>query len=79
MIITAFNAVKAGLTSSSNALIMGIACSAIVVIIVICSFFGTGEGEALDQPNFFNLDAYVLKNLYAQSGLYGQCIWYAWG
>ena len=42
-------------------------------------FFSTGEGEALDQPNFFNIDAYLLKNPYAQSGLYGQCIWFAWG
>ena len=64
---------------SANALIMVIAGSVIIVNIVICSSFGTGGGGALDQPNFFNLDAYVLKNPYAQSGLYGQCIWFAWG
>lgn len=79
MIIAAFNAIKAGLGSSSNALIMGIAGAALVIVIVICSCFGTGGGEALDQPNFFNMDAYVIKNPYAQSGLYGQCTWFAWG
>lgn len=79
MIVTEFNAIKTGITSSSNALIVGIAGAAIVVVIIICSFFGTGGGEALEQPNFFSLDAYVIKNPYAQSGLYGQCTWFAWG
>ncbi len=31
------------------------------------------------NPNFNNLEAWVTKNPYAQSGLYGQCTWFAWG
>ena len=48
-------------------------------VIITASFFGSGEGKALEQPIFFNLDAYVLLNPYAQSELYGQCTWFAWG
>lgn len=78
-IVSAFNAVKTGVMSSSNAVIIGIVSAAVVVIIVTASFFETGGGEALEEPNFYNLDAYVIKNPYAQSGLYGQCTWFAWG
>lgn len=31
------------------------------------------------NPNFNNLEAWVTKNPYAKSGLYGQCTWFAWG
>lgn len=32
-----------------------------------------------ESPNFNNTDAWVTKNPYSQSGLYGQCTWFAWG
>ena len=79
IIVSAFNAIKVTVVSSSNALIIGVITSSLVVVLLASSFFSTGGGEALDQPNFFNIDAYVLKNPYAQSGLYGQCTWFAWG
>lgn len=31
------------------------------------------------EPNFDNLEAWVTLNPYAQSRLYGQCTWFAWG
>ena len=61
MIITSFNSTNAWFASLSNALIMVIAGSVFIVNIVICSSFGKGGGEAFGQPNFFNLDACVLK------------------
>jgi len=33
----------------------------------------------LADPDFTNSAAWVTENPYAQSGLYGQCTWYAWG
>ena len=31
------------------------------------------------NPNFNNMEAWITKNPYAKSGLYGQCTWFAWG
>ena len=31
------------------------------------------------NPNFNNMEAWVIKNPYARAGLYGQCTWFAWG
>ena len=35
--------------------------------------------EANMYPNFENREAWVSKNPYSMSGLYGQCTWFAWG
>ena len=31
------------------------------------------------NPNFNNIEAWITKNPYAKTGLYGQCTWFAWG
>ena len=31
------------------------------------------------NPNFNNMEAWITKNSYAKTGLYGQCTWFAWG
>lgn len=31
------------------------------------------------NPNFNNMEAWITKNPYAKTGLYGQCTWFAWG
>lgn len=31
------------------------------------------------NPNFNNMKAWITKNQYAKTGLYGQCTWFAWG
>lgn len=31
------------------------------------------------NPNFNNMEAWITKNPYARTGLYGQCTWFAWG
>ena len=31
------------------------------------------------NPNFNNMEAWITKNPYAKTSLYGQCTWFAWG
>lgn len=57
---------------------IGVASICIVVVIMF-SFFGIRGTSVTDEPNFYNLDAYVIKNPYAQANLYGQCTWLVWG
>lgn len=38
-----------------------------------------GSGDLSGSPDFSNTDAWITKNPYASSHLYGQCTWFAWG
>ncbi|MFZ7033828.1 hypothetical protein [Bulleidia extructa] len=78
MIVSAFNVIKTGDISLTNLLVTGI-IGISVVVIVISSFFGSEDDEAINELNFYNLDAYVLQNPYTQAELYSQCTWFALG
>lgn len=49
--------------------------------VLITSIFGAGGSNNRNEedPNFYNVEAYVTLNPYAQSNLYGQYSWFAWG
>lgn len=38
-----------------------------------------GSGDLTGSPDFSDTDAWITKNPYARSHLYGQCTWFAWG
>lgn len=77
-IIATFAQIKSITISSNHLLIIGVS-SICLVIIIMFSFYGIRGISVTDEPNFYNLDAYVIKNPYAQVELYGQCTWFAWG
>lgn len=79
MIISAFNSIKATVLSADKLAIAAAACSMLLVIVLIASIFGAGGNSNDEDPNFYNVEAYVTLNPYAQSNLYGQCTWFAWG
>lgn len=81
MIISAFNSIKATVLSADKLAITAAICSVILVIVLIASIFGAGGSNNGNEedPNFYNVEAYVTLNPYAQSNLYGQCTWFAWG
>ena len=78
LIIATFAQIKSITLSSNHLLMIGVA-SICLVIVIMFSFFGIRGTSVTDEPNFYNLDAYVIKNPYAQVNLYGQCTWFAWG
>lgn len=77
-IIATFAQIKSITLSLNHLLMIGVASICLVVVIMF-SFFGIRGTSVTDEPNFYNLDAYVIKNPYAQVNLYGQCTWFAWG
>ena len=77
-IIATFSHIKSITISSNQALIIGCILICLVVVIIFSSFC-VNDSTLRDEPNFYNLEAYVIKNPYAQVGLYGQCTWFAWG
>lgn len=46
--------------------------------VLITSIFGAGGSNNRNEedPNFYNVEAYVTLNPYAQSNLYGQYSWF---
>ena len=78
LIIATLSQIKSITISSNQALIIGCISICLVVVIVFSSF-AVNDTSVNEEPNFYNFDAYVIKNPYAQVGLYGQCTWFAWG
>lgn len=77
-IIATFSQIKSITISSNQALIIGCISICLMVVIVFSSFC-INDSTLGDEPNFYNFEAYVIKNPYAQVNLYGQCTWFAWG
>ena len=78
LIIATFAHIKSISISSNQALIIGSVSICLLVVILFSSFF-VNDSTLNEEPNFYNLEAYVIKNPYAQVNLYGQCTWFAWG
>ena len=77
-IIAAFANIKSISISSNQLIIIGAVSICLLVVILFSSFF-VNDSTLNEEPNFYNLEAYVIKNPYAQVNLYGQCTWFAWG
>lgn len=77
--ISAFHSIKATALSADKIAIISAMCSVLLVIVLIASIFSAGGKSNEDEPNFYNIEAYITLNPYAHANLYGQCTWFAWG
>lgn len=77
--ISAFHSFKTTVLSVDKLAIASAMCSVLLVIVLIASIFGAGGKSNEDEPNFYNIEAYITLNPYAHANLYGQCTWFAWG